>query len=87
MFEALIAKLAGKFVGQKLKLEDSMDTPWYKNRSTLSHLIAGLVGVSGIVVGVLTNDFHVAVNPVVAKVGSYLLTFLAAVGIYDNHVA
>lgn len=87
MFETLFAKLAGKWIGSKLNLqEDSqMDTPWYKNKSTLSHIVTGIIGISGIVVGVMTNDFHVAINPSLAKYGGYFLTLLSGVGIYENH--
>lgn len=74
MFEKFIAKIAGKWIGKRIDLqEDSkMDSkPWYRSQTIWSAVAVGLIGI------------YNAVAPVkgLPAIPEWVYTILAAIGI------
>lgn len=79
MFETFFAKLAGKFMAKKMKLEDGpMDTkPWYKSKGIWTGIVTVLVASYA----TAAAQFHLPAIP------EFLFALLGAAGIYTRATA
>lgn len=74
-------------IAKDIKLEASPmpETPWYKNKSTLSHIFSALVATVVAATDVVTHDFNHTLPGWLVKAGALVMTFASALGVYDNH--
>jgi hypothetical protein len=80
MFETLFAKLAGSWIGRKLKLEDKMDDSksWYKSRTIWAGVVAVLIA--------LYNSIGANLHALPA-IPDWVFALLGAVGVYGRVTA
>jgi len=82
MFENFFAKIAGKAVASKLKLQEdaTMPTkPWYQSKTMWSDIITILLAIVGFADKHFTGG-HIVASPFY----SMALTFLGAMGLYGR---
>jgi hypothetical protein len=76
MFETLLAKLAGKFISSKIKLEDKMDDTkkWYLSKGVWTGIVTALMGLYLS----LAPQLHLPAVP------EWIFALLGAVGVYTR---
>lgn len=80
MFKKFLAKIAGKWLGSKLKLEEGpMDDkkPWYKSKTILTGIVAVLLSAYGSA----STQFGLPPVP------DWIYAILASIGIYTRATA
>lgn len=85
MFENFLAKLAGKWLSNKLKLEDGpMDTKkWYQSKTVWAGVVAVLVSLYNAV----GSNLAPALGHALPAIPDWIFTLLGALGIYGRVTA